>query len=96
MADIVHKATQELKKHSFPEDKLTDKPKLSWTSPQIWHIFREFQDNEVVSYAEMQYSNLFKGDASPLIALERADVISVTYEDGNSEYLYFAAIFSLS
>ncbi|KAJ3147035.1 mitochondrial escape protein 2 [Geranomyces variabilis] len=58
--------------------------KYAWTPVQFWKIVQLLTANDEVSYDGTRFSALFKGDEGPLQSMERAGLISITYDAGRA------------
>ncbi|TPX32039.1 hypothetical protein SmJEL517_g04776 [Synchytrium microbalum] len=76
-ADIVSRAVSELRKIGF-EDR--DDGKKLFTTPQFWHIIKNLAEHEEIGFDEVRFNPLFKGDETPLSALERTGIIVLVSE----------------
>ncbi|KAJ3161706.1 mitochondrial escape protein 2 [Geranomyces michiganensis] len=94
--EIVVRAINEVRKLGLGEDAiagagpsasaLTTGPgaKNAWTPVQFWKIVQLLTANDEVSYDGTRFSTFFKGDETPLQSMERAGLISITYDAGRA------------
>jgi hypothetical protein len=64
---------------------ITETP--GWTQTQFWHVIAILADHEQVSFDAMRIHPLFKGDASPLMALERSGILSLVLANNRPQYI---------
>ena len=69
-----------------------------WSIIQFWYLVRELSKSQELKFEVVKHSTVFNGDSSVLLAMERAEVISVHYVNGQpivihpGKPLYFAAM----
>ncbi|KAJ1542923.1 mitochondrial escape protein 2 [Cladochytrium tenue] len=90
-ADIVVRTVTEVRKVGLHEDAVREAGSASaaaaaaaqgWTPVQMWRIVQALAKAEEVSYDEMRTHPVFKGDEAPILAIERAGLISVSLYNG--------------
>lgn len=83
LEDMIAKAVVELQKYGLGED-LGEQTNVEWKPLQFWTVAYAIAkaDQRGVGYDEIRFSPFFKGDESPLVAMERQELISVVHKDG--------------
>ncbi|KND00856.1 uncharacterized protein SPPG_03960 [Spizellomyces punctatus DAOM BR117] len=79
--EIVLRAVSEIRKLGLGED-VGDQKSLQWTPVQFWKIVQLLSKHDEVLYDQLRFHPLFKGDESPLQAMERAGLIMLSYDNG--------------
>ncbi|KAF8475410.1 RNA12 protein-domain-containing protein [Gautieria morchelliformis] len=79
--DIIQRGVAELRKNAFGDD-AEDAKRLLWTRPQAWAVLKLLAQKDELQYFQVLLDFPFKGDESPLRAMERAELISITTKDG--------------
>ncbi|KAI8909477.1 RNA12 protein-domain-containing protein [Powellomyces hirtus] len=93
--EIVVRAINEVRKLGLGEDAIAHPSpttpvvstlgggnKNTWTPIQFWKIVQLLTKHDEISYDGTRFHAFFKGDESPLQAMERAGLISITYDAG--------------
>ncbi|KAJ3334144.1 mitochondrial escape protein 2 [Blyttiomyces sp. JEL0837] len=86
-SDIVVRSVTEIRKIGLFEDSVgngsgTVAEKKEWSAVQMWKVIQLLSKFEEVSYDDLRYHALFKGDERAIQAMERAGLISVTLMNG--------------
>ena len=75
--DILEKALLEVRKFALGHQE------TNWTPAQFWEIIRLFQMHpRAVVYGEALHGPVLKGDQTPLLAMEQAELIAMTNKGG--------------
>jgi hypothetical protein len=86
--EMIHKAMLEIHKHGMNG--------AGWTSAQLWYILRQFSNNDgkgkggsaskgfesSLSFEQIRFSPLFSGNESPILDMERAELLALVYKNG--------------
>ncbi|KAJ3263564.1 mitochondrial escape protein 2 [Chytriomyces hyalinus] len=85
--DMVVRSETEIRKSGLFEDvgaAVSSKSETAteWSTVQMWKIVQLLTKFEEISYDDLRYHALFKGDEAPIQAIERAGLISVGHKDG--------------
>ncbi|KAJ3282971.1 mitochondrial escape protein 2 [Rhizoclosmatium sp. JEL0117] len=86
--DIVVRGETEIRKVGLFEDATpgllanAKEEKKSWNAVQMWKIVQLLTKYDEVSYDDLRFHPLFKGDEAPIQAIERAGLISVVLKEG--------------
>ncbi|KAI8989554.1 RNA12 protein-domain-containing protein [Pilobolus umbonatus] len=79
--DIVVRNVIEILKYGFGE--LNNGTSSSeWTAVQFWNIVKQLSSRYSINYDKVKWSRLFNGSDAPLQAMERAELITISYKDG--------------
>ena len=79
MKQIIEQSASEiLKMYLLDVDVATRK----WTPQQAWLLIKELAANETLKYNELLLNDLFKDGETTLQALEQAELISITSQNG--------------
>ncbi|KAI6116935.1 RNA12 protein-domain-containing protein [Pisolithus croceorrhizus] len=79
--DIISRAVSELRKNAFGED--TDEAKmLPWSREQVWTVLKRLSQKPELPYYQTLVDFPFKGDETPLRAMENAELISIVILNG--------------
>ncbi|CAG8445265.1 12975_t:CDS:10 [Acaulospora morrowiae] len=78
---LVDRATVEIRKLAYGDD-TEDSRTIPWNGIQFWKIMKELAQKDYVSYDAVKFSPIFKGDDTPIRAMEEAELISITQFDG--------------
>ncbi|KAJ3264817.1 mitochondrial escape protein 2 [Chytriomyces hyalinus] len=85
--DMVVRSETEIRKAGLFEDigavisRRSEAP-MEWSTVQMWKIVQLLSKFEEISYDDLRFHALFKGDEAPIQAIERAGLISVGHKDG--------------
>lgn len=79
--EILGRAVIEVRKSAF-DFETGDRKSLSWTPIQFWAVMKPLATVEAISYDELKIHPLFKGDETPLGAMEEAELITITHKHG--------------
>ncbi|KAJ3241545.1 mitochondrial escape protein 2 [Chytriomyces hyalinus] len=85
--DMIVRSETEIRKSGLFEDvgaagSSKSEDATEWTTVQMWKIVQLLTKYEEISYDDLRYHALFKGDEAPIQAIERAGLISVGHKDG--------------
>ncbi|KAJ3031438.1 UNVERIFIED_CONTAM: mitochondrial escape protein 2 [Siphonaria sp. JEL0065] len=85
--DIVVRTETEIRKVGLFEDVgvsvvAANDGKKEWNAVQVWKIIQLLTKYDEVSYDDLRYHPLFKGDESAIQAIERAGLITVGLQEG--------------
>ncbi|KAI8609537.1 RNA12 protein-domain-containing protein [Chytriomyces sp. MP71] len=83
--DMIIRSETEIRKNGLFEDvgnSASTKTTKEWTTVQFWKIITLLTKYEEISYDDLRYHALFKGDESAIQAIERAGLISVGLKNG--------------
>ncbi|KAJ3404507.1 mitochondrial escape protein 2 [Chytridiales sp. JEL 0842] len=86
--DIVVRSVTEIRKLGLGEESssVTSKKegefKKEWTTPQFWKIVKLLAKKEEVSFDELRFHPIFKGDETAIQSIERAGLITVGLKNG--------------
>ncbi|KAM6500724.1 RNA12 domain containing protein [Amanita muscaria] len=79
--EIIDRGVSELRKNAFGDDE-EDSKRLPWTREQAWRVVRLLSRQSEVPYYDVLLDVPFKGEESPLRAMEHAEVISIGMLNG--------------
>ncbi|KXS20465.1 hypothetical protein M427DRAFT_52081 [Gonapodya prolifera JEL478] len=79
--ELVSKSISEIRKSGFG-DNPDETKKLPWSQQQFWQIVLALADKEEVSFDALKYGLVFRGDESPLLAMEEEQLISISLQNG--------------
>ncbi|KAJ3344297.1 mitochondrial escape protein 2 [Gonapodya sp. JEL0774] len=79
--ELVSKSISEIRKSGFG-DNPSERAKLPWSQEQFWQIVVALTDKEEVSFDALKYGLVFRGDESPLLAMEEEELISISLQNG--------------
>ena len=75
---MISKATAEVSKLGFAQSDSQE----GWRPTQFWKLVQVLSSTNYAPFEDVRYHGLFKGDAKPLMAMERAGLISIQRENG--------------
>lgn len=73
---------QEQQRVSVGGDGKSQQLQREWTAVQFWHVLKSLNAQEVVSFEAVRNHPLFKGDDTPLYAMERTELVTIGYSQG--------------
>ncbi|CAG8456689.1 1634_t:CDS:10 [Paraglomus brasilianum] len=79
--ELLAKAVMEIRKLAFGDD-TEDAKSIPWTGVQFWKVIVELSKCGNVDYDSIKYSPMFKGDDTPLKAMEEAELITIIQHYG--------------
>ncbi|KAI8854084.1 RNA12 protein-domain-containing protein [Chytridium lagenaria] len=84
-SDIVNRSINEIRKVGLREDAtILAKDAVEWSPVQFWKIVQLLSKYDEISYDDLRYHALFKGEESAIQAIERAGLITVGLQNGRS------------
>ncbi|KAJ3100473.1 mitochondrial escape protein 2 [Phlyctochytrium planicorne] len=88
--DIVNRSLSEIRKVGLREDaSILEKDSVDWSPVQFWKIVQLLSKFEEISYDDLRYHALFKGEENAIQAIERAGLISVGLNNGAEACIVF-------
>ncbi|KAI8913345.1 RNA12 protein-domain-containing protein [Gorgonomyces haynaldii] len=75
--DMVSRAVGEIRKLGLQEETVGENP--GWTPVQFWYVLKLLSEHEEVPFDAVRVHSLFKGDAAPLLQMERAGLIGLVH-----------------
>ncbi|KAJ3286085.1 mitochondrial escape protein 2 [Borealophlyctis nickersoniae] len=79
--DLVLRTVTEIRKIGLNEDQ-RDQGNYVWSAVQFWKIVQLLSKTDEISYDEVRFHPLFKGEETPLQGMERAGLISLVHQNG--------------
>ncbi|KAJ3216920.1 mitochondrial escape protein 2 [Dinochytrium kinnereticum] len=82
-SDIVNRSLNEIRKVGLREDaSILEKETVDWSPVQFWKIVQLLAKYDEISYDDLRYHPLFKGEENAIQAIERAGLVSVGLQNG--------------
>ncbi|KAI6151037.1 RNA12 protein-domain-containing protein [Pisolithus tinctorius] len=79
--DIISRAVGELRKNAFGDD-AEEAKMLPWSREQVWTVLKQLSQKPELPYYQILVDFPFKGDETPLRAMENAELISIVIMNG--------------
>ncbi|KAG0743806.1 hypothetical protein G6F57_005001 [Rhizopus arrhizus] len=73
--EIVTRTLIEIRKYGFDNT-------FEWTPIQFWTVVKQLNEKPSINYGELKWGDVFSGNDVPLKAMERAELITITYKNG--------------